>query len=368
MKIAHVIQNLECGGDVAMAVGLTSQCAVRGHEVHVLCLDRPTGSAHERQWLDVLKRHQVSTRFLGRRTKYPGLVAAMKIWWLIQRQHYEIVHSHLSMPDAIVGLVRRVTPVRFKHVLTVHNTREPRSRVRRICASGANVVYCSATVQRQSPLVGSSHMVIPNGVDQEQYIVPGAKRVETRRNLGVQDDVTLIVAVGRICAQKNFESAINAISMLDRRRDCCTLRLLICGEGTERQRLEARVKQLNLSRAIAFLGDRTDLPVLFAASDVFLSVSLYEGMPLAVLEALAAGLPCVLSSIDEHYEIARTMPGCAFAPPTSSKKIASAIQSLRTYAFSRDELIRARAPVITRFSIDNCAASYLSLYSSLCGA
>jgi glycosyltransferase involved in cell wall biosynthesis len=366
MRVAHVIQRLECGGDAAMVVGIASYFADLGHQVDVLCLDRPTGSAHERHWLSVLNERRVSSQFLGRRTKWPGLVTALKLWWLIQRRHYDVVHSHLSMPDAIMGIIRRFTAVPFKHVLTVHSTNEGRSRIRAMFARGANVVYCSEAAKRTSPMPGTSNIVIPNGILQSSFLRRRTQKAETRLQLGVPNDAIVGIAVGRMCNQKNFDSALDAIAILNRRVPERNLHFLFCGDGQEKERLEARAKHMSLAPCVHFLGNRTDIPVLLAASDVFLSTSLFEGMPVSVLEALTAGLPCVLSSIDEHYEIARTMPGCAFAPPNSPEEIASTLEQVIDNRISPSALDRDRAPLMARFSIATCATSYLLFYNQIC--
>jgi glycosyltransferase involved in cell wall biosynthesis len=186
--------------------------------------------------------------------------------------------------------------------------------------------------------------------------------------LGVPDDAVVVILVGRMCRQKNFDSAIDAIAILNRRIPNRSLCLLFCGDGEEKERLEARAKHSSLTLCVHFLGTRTDIPTLLAASDVFLSTSIYEGMPLAVLEALTAGLPCILSSIHEHYEIAATMPGCAFVSPNRPEEIASALEHVIDNLTSTSALESARAPLIARFSIATCAASYLSLYNLLCRA
>jgi glycosyltransferase involved in cell wall biosynthesis len=169
-----------------------------------------------------------------------------------------------------------------------------------------------------------------------------------------------------MCSQKNFGSAIDAITILTRRAIVRKVRYLFCGDGLERQCLETRAMDLGLDSFVQFLGNRTDMPALLAASDIFLSTSLYEGMPLTVLEALNAGLPCVLSSIDEHYDIARSMPGCMFAPPNSPEEIAAALEVMAKDPISPSALKYLRAPFLEKFSIDSCVASYLSLYRLLC--
>jgi glycosyltransferase involved in cell wall biosynthesis len=364
MRIAQVSHNLECGGSMAMVVFLSAKLTEMGHEIDVVCTDRATGSAHEQLWLSWLDKRGVSCRFLGRRRGDPGFTTAAKLWRLVQRENYDVVHSHLPMPDAMTGVARRLVNNRFVHVLTVHNTQEPRSRVLAACASGADVVYCSEAARRRNPVSGLSSTVIPNGIVQSLYGAPRGTH-ETRWHLGLPNDAIVVIAVGRMCEQKNFDAAIDAIAMFKQRVADRDVRFLFCGDGQEKDRLEERSRKLGLAGIVQFLGNRTDIPALLSASNVFLSTSIYEGMPLTVLEALSAGLPCILSSIDEHYEIARAMPGCVFAPSNSPDAIASALDAVTSDPISAHVLRRARSPFLEKFSIDNCAASYLRLYELL---
>jgi hypothetical protein len=126
MKIAQVSHSLDCGGSMAVMAALCLEFARRGHEVDVLCMDRPTGSAHERLWTDRLRADGLTVRFLGRGPGRAGFLATARLWGLAQRRRYQVVHSHLPMPDAMSGLVRRSSLHAFAHVITVHNTNEPR--------------------------------------------------------------------------------------------------------------------------------------------------------------------------------------------------------------------------------------------------
>lgn len=350
-----------------MAVALSLKFAQNGHDVDVVCLDCPSGSIHERLFLNVLNEFSVSLRFLGRKKKRPGIMATMKLWWLIQHGHYDIVHSHLSMPDAITGMVRRLTIKSICHVVTVHSTVEPRSAIRAALASGGNVVYCSQAARDKSrPLASVSNTIIPNGINLLPYTAACAQRSQIRHELGVPNDALVVILVGRMCRLKYFDLAIDALKVLHDRASHPNLRCLFCGDGEERPYLEAEVMRSGLRDVIRFCGNRTDVSALLGASDVFLSTSGYEGMPLAVLEALSAGLPCVLSPIDEHYEVAGDMPGCTFAPSITSRAVASALEAMLDKRISPSALKRDRAPLLEKFSIDNCARSYLSLYESLC--
>jgi glycosyltransferase involved in cell wall biosynthesis len=211
-------------------------------------------------------------------------------------------------------------------------------------------------------------MVIPNGIGQFSYQAPSASRLETRKSLALPASATVAIAVGRMCPQKNFERALDGIATFRRRTPDSNLRVLFCGDGPDKERLKKKSTELQLDGTVEFLGSRTDIAALLGASDLFLSTSLFEGMPLAVLEALSAGLSCVLSSIDEHYEIARSMPGCVFVRSNSAEDVSQALESFIAKPLCPQSLVSARAPLLATFSIKACSDAYLALYGSVARA
>lgn len=350
-----------------MAVAISVAFAEIGHSVEFICLDRQCWSGHEVLFGNALKAHHVSLRFLGRRKRWPGVLAAAKLWWIVQRGRFDVVHSHLSMPDALVGLVRRTNITGFAHVLTVHSTVEPRSRFRAALAEGGNVVYCSRAAQRKShPLRSASSTVIPNGISQSGYSNAGDSRAKIRDEFGVPAGAPVVLLAGRMCPQKRIDLALGALSALRTRASHLNFRCLCCGDGPTQAELLKQAGRAGLDDVVKFCGSRTDIPAMLGASDVFLSTSLFEGMPLAVLEALIVGIPCVLSDIDEHYEIAGNMPGCLFVHAHDCESVATALQVLLERRISPAALRRERTSLLEKFSIDSCARSYLAFYASLC--
>jgi glycosyltransferase involved in cell wall biosynthesis len=215
MRIAQVTCHLECGGATSMVVPLSAKLAELGHQVDVYCLDRPTGSDHEQLAVKNLNLSRVGWRSLGRKRGNPGLMAAARLWRLAQSGDYDVIHSHLPLADAITGFVRHISPARFNHVITVHSSgTADKGKIVNLCSEGANVVYVSEATRRRNPSNGALHVVIPNGIKLESFRSPHAVRTETRRRLGLPDTVTVIIAVGRICVEKNYECAIQSIAAL----------------------------------------------------------------------------------------------------------------------------------------------------------
>lgn len=145
-------------------------------------------------------------------------------------------------------------------------------------------------------LSGKRAQVIPPGIDMERY--KPADAAAARARLGLPAGVAVIGTSGRLVPVKNQAALIDALALL-RSNSIGGLgsHLVIVGDGPERQALAARAQAAGLTDAVHLVGHRDDLPALLPAFDVFCLPSLNEGLPRAVLEAQAAGLPVVATAV-----------------------------------------------------------------------
>src|ERR1700688_2008655 len=145
MEHRHVIHSFCSGGAETLVFGLPRGCALAGHSVEVIRLDKATGSLYETKAVELLQEVGIATYSLGRKpgSSVFGLTAAAKLWSLAQMKRFDIIHSHVGLSDAFTGLVRRLSPAAFDHVLTVHSTKEIRSIVGNLLCGRPTVVYCS---------------------------------------------------------------------------------------------------------------------------------------------------------------------------------------------------------------------------------
>jgi glycosyltransferase involved in cell wall biosynthesis len=363
MRIAHVIPHLGGGGAENLVVLLA--CATAGHEVDVVVVNRQSSAPAEKFAVRQLANSGVRCIFLNRRPGYPGVVAATKLVWLARLREYEIIHSHLPFADALVGLVRRCAFAPFRHVVTLHNSRYAHRAWQKWLARGANFVCCGPAVRQRVNDLGPHVLTIPNGIDLARLVKPAARAEQTRAALGIPQDATLAVSVGRLREQKNYLCGLRAIALLRSELPARDVHYLICGDGPLQECLEAEARTLGIEGSVHFAGPREDVPDVLASADVYLSSSINEGLPLAVLEAFASGLPTVLSPIDEHRSIGEGMPGCMLASSNCPAAIASAIQSALAEPLSKRELQVLRRPKLEPYSIGACAAAYLDLYADL---
>jgi glycosyltransferase involved in cell wall biosynthesis len=193
-------------------------------------------------------------------------------------------------------------------------------------------------------------VVIPNAVD-----VADAPRAGAARR-----DRPLIVAVGRLKAPKDFLTLVRALGRLE--ADSFTA--VIVGEGPDRARLEEEIRSLGLAESVTLAGERRDVPELLAAADIFALASSSEGMPVSVLEAMAAGLPVVASRVGGLPEQVVDGVTGVLVEPGDPEDLAEALAGLVADRELRRRLGAAgRARAEQAFDLEPFRSAHLELYS-----
>lgn len=135
--------------------------------------------------------------------------------------------------------------------------------------------------------------VLNNAIDAERYAYDEKKRKEIRAELSIPENALVIGHVGRFAPPKNHTFIVDLFDRITKMRNDSVL--LLVGDGDLKAGIEEKVKILGLSDKVVFTGLRSDVDRLLQAMDVFLFPSVYEGLPLSIIEAQAAGLPCLIS-------------------------------------------------------------------------
>jgi glycosyltransferase involved in cell wall biosynthesis len=142
------------------------------------------------------------------------------------------------------------------------------------------------------------------------------------------------------------------------------LQLWIVGGGNLRAKLESMAGRLELNGSVTFFGEQEDVSPFLVAADLFILSSASEGIPVSLLEALAAGLPAVVTSVGGMSEVARLSDATITAPPSNPAALAAAIVKM---AQSRDQLPRlgklARECYTANFTLERMANEYVALYN-----
>lgn len=136
------------------------------------------------------------------------------------------------------------------------------------------------------------------GIDAEKYRRDPEERAAVRKRLGIRENEFLLLSVGELSKRKNHQAVIRALAKLQKGKACIrNWKYLIAGKGSERGRLEQLIRKNGLEGKVGLLGYRSDIRGLLAAADCFIFPSKQEGLPVALMEAMAAGLPCIAADI-----------------------------------------------------------------------
>lgn len=203
--------------------------------------------------------------------------------------------------------------------------------------------------------------VIPNGVAVLPDSTPDRRRA-ARESLGLGEGF-LVATVGRLAQEKNYPMLIEAFATATRHDPAA--RLVFVGDGPERADLGRRAEELGIAERVRFLGWRTDVAELLAAFDVFAMSSLSEGLPMAMLEAMSAGLAVVSTRVGDIPDVLVDGRTGRLTPPGDVAALAAALGALREDAAARAGLgAAARALVIERYSRAAMADAYLAAYGA----
>jgi glycosyltransferase involved in cell wall biosynthesis len=273
-----------------MASSLARNLRRRGHCVAVVSLTGVQGNAVE----DALRAEGVALHFgsgQGRATMF------REVTRVLEEFRPDVIHTHLGAMKYAASALRRVRMVHTLHNLAEHDSAW-KNRVLQYVAFRAGVVpvaigeAVAASVRR---VYGLSPRIIPNGIPVASYAPSAAARDEIRTSLGIPAGAPTFVTVARFSAQKDHATLIRALA--SRRLDALGVRCLLVGDGELRHALERMVDELALRERVHFLGIRSDVARVLAAADAFVLASRFEGNPLAVMEAMAAGRPVIASSV-----------------------------------------------------------------------
>jgi glycosyltransferase involved in cell wall biosynthesis len=286
---------------------------------------------------------------------------------LLRHHRVDLVHSH-EFTMAVYGTAA-ARWLGIPHVITMHGSQYVTSKWRRqvllrwaFRSSAATVVVSADTKRHLEKELGLSEAtlrVILNGVPTR----PG-DRAKVRAELGLKDDQIMLLAVGSLVPRKGHAVLIEALSTLG----AGSWTLAIAGGGAERERLEALADSKGLSRQVRIMGHREDIPDLLAACDVFVMPSLWEGLPLALLEAMLAGKPVVASRTSGIPEAVTDGVDGLLTTPGDVGELAGALAGLLSDPARRAVLgAAARSRAHAAFTLDAMASGYEGVFREALG-
>jgi glycosyltransferase involved in cell wall biosynthesis len=291
------------------------------------------------------------------------LAALVELIRLMRRERPDILHASSSKAGVLGRLAASLAGVPIR-IFTVHGwaflayegmTSRLYRWADRLVRPLTTVTICVSAQGRLEGLAARTcdaerTLVIPNAVD--VAAAPRSMLYDRKR--------PLIVAVGRLKAPKDFSTLIGALGRLPQE----SFDGLIVGEGPERQPLEGEVSALGLANRVRFAGERHDIPELLATADVFVLPSRSEGLPISVLEAMAAGLPVVASRVGGVPELVVDGKTGLLVQPGDPEELAGALCRLAADRRLRHRLgARGRARAEQAFDLEPFRRAHVELYS-----
>lgn len=225
---------------------------------------------------------------------------------VLKEGNYKIVHSHintLSVFSLFAAKCAKV-PVRIAHSHSTTNKKEKKKNLMkqllRPFAKMFATDYMACTEHAGRWMFGDKEFdkgnvyILNNAIDLSKFKYNKKIRESKRKELNITNDTLVIGHIGRFVEQKNHRFLIEIFNEIHKKNKNSIL--LLAGQGPLMEEIKDKVKELHLTRAVKFLGQRSDVHELYQAFDLFLFPSLYEGLGMVVIEAQCAGLPCVCST------------------------------------------------------------------------
>lgn len=356
IRVLEIIDTLGTGGAEVLLCDLALQFRLSGVAVEILCLTSQCFQLENRLTAEGIKViHSPSSSPYS-----PFQILAVKKQ--IAAGQYDLIHSHLFPAQLWTCLGALLAKPDVPLVTTEHSTwnRRRRQIFRPLdqwmyaryavvaCIGEATESALRDWVGRQSPPT----MVVPNGIDVERFV-----RASGARTTRAKTNCTTLICVASLTDSKGHEVLLRAVGRL------ANIEVLLVGDGPKRLDLERLAANLGIAGQVRFLGNRSDVPALLAAADIYIQPSCWEGFGIATLEAMAAGLPVVASDVPGLRDVVGDA-GLLFKTG-SAADLTECVARLMSDPDLRSRLASLAQKRSRQFSIQAAAAAYVRLYKSV---
>jgi len=363
MRIVYVLTSLGVGGAERQVLALAARMAERGHAVALMVL-RPRLAE---EWTTTLPLVHLDMR----RSPLSFVKSLVRGRRFLKEFCPDVVHSHSFHANFVARLLRILVPAPVV-LSTIHNVYEG-GRARMLAyrltdgLSWRTAAVSAAVAERFVRLKAvpqNKIVVVTNGIDTAEFAPRAERRAQTRAAMALDEEFIWLTA-GRIAPAKDYPNLLRAFASV--KTACPTARLWIAGEGAgaEFERVRALAAELGLGHALRWLGLRRDMAALLDAADRFVLGSAWEGMPLAVGEAMAMEKPVVATDVGGVRELVGDA-GVVVPAGDSDALSAAMVELTQRSAQDRQRLGRAaRERIAAEFSIDARADQWEALYRDL---
>jgi glycosyltransferase involved in cell wall biosynthesis len=400
-KVIRIIARLNVGGPAKHVVWLTA--GLDDYETLLVAGTVPEGEGDMGYFADEANIVPHFIPEMSREISAKDLITIWKLFRLFLREKPDLIHTHTAKagtvgrvaglvyrwltPTAVIGKPRRTKFVHTYHGHIFHSyygnlKTKVFISIEKLLATLVTDRIVVISEQQASEIcdqfgVGNRKQirVIPLGLDLDVFEESRTRRSLMRTEFGIDDETILVGIVGRLTEIKNHEMFLDAAAEFKKRDSAAPVRFVIVGDGGLRTQLESRTRELGLTEAVIFAGERNDPAVFYPALDVVALTSRNEGTPLTLIEAMANARPVIATNVggvvdllgpiveDAGYKICERGIG---VPAGDVQTFASGLQKLVGDAALRDRLgAQGFSFVYAKYPKQRLLADIRNLYGEL---
>lgn len=370
MKVLWIIDGLGPGGAESLMVPLLSSLKECNVHSRVCVLQVRSGNPIG----DELKKLGVPVDLLP----IKNLRNPLDIFRLMNyiRQHKpDVIHTQLETSDALGTIAARllhIPSVSTLHTLEQHGTRKRKRwrnalRWNSLNMFARRVIAVSDVAHRHYISLGfrsEKLITLYNGIDLKKFRTETEATLNKNDIFGVPNESTVLTTVAVLREPKGIQYLLHALPAIIEKVP--NLYYAVIGDGPYRQNLEQLSSTLGIRERVLFMGYRSDIPEILAASDLFVLPTLVEALPTVLFEAMAAGVPVIVSNVGGVPEIVEHDVNGLLIPPADSTVLATAcLRLLLDEALCNRLTTAARATVANRFDVRQQAGRLIALYDQM---
>jgi glycosyltransferase involved in cell wall biosynthesis len=358
MHIVSILTSLTSGGAEMLVVNLSKEYVAKGHRSTIITLADAESVGNSAEMEATLRQRirdeggEVVSLALGT-SRSP-----LKGWWkmrqLLKSLKPDVIHAHTAR--ALLMLYPSAAPV----VLTHHNSHL--SFHPRMFKLFDHIARAYVAISKETEAIFARHVRCPIS-----YIPNAAsKSFAAKAPRSATSPARQILSVGTISAQKHYDLLVETVAELKSRLPAAEMpKFLIAGNGVDLEAMRARTRERDVADHVEFLGERSDIGGLMAASDLYLNTSRYEGMPVALLEAMASGLPIVATRVAGNTELVGHQENGLLCPLDDAPALADAITWILSDTALYADCSKGAIRNSGQFSIETTADKHIDLFASL---
>ncbi len=369
IKIGYIVRSLDYGGVEKYVVDLVNNlddtlfCSV------IFCLTEKGELAKK------IKNNRIKVYELHKK-KGNDFLISIRLGKLLQLEQIDIIHSNNWSTFVESVLAKLYARKNIKLMYTQHGMEmnDFESKAKRFFRNRLRqclfffLDQCIAVSLATKKFINKEWIVpekdvrlIYNGVDFSELKVDSNKKNKLRLSFGIKENEIVIGSVGRLMKVKNYPLLIKAVSLLYQKNK--KVKLLFVGNGPEKNHLNAIAEQMKLENNIIFAGQRDDVTELLSIMDIFVLPSISEGISLALLEAMAAGLPVIATSVGGNKEIIQDGINGLLVESDNEKELFKAMQLIISEKKINEQIRKnGLLRVKSIFSLDRMVKDYQIIY------